>query len=237
MILALGGTRYAACSSGDRRGALALGAIAPGKRLRADPCRRWRVVSRSIQIAAVLGAVALAPAASVQAAPMQGVVEYHLLNTPANWTPAYTARVEHAIEHVAGTQLAPAWHAAKVAFGDTGVQIRFAGPRGVKTFCRVEDAGACHTDPPGRRPVIWISTGTGTFEAAALSHEVFEYDVDPLPDVDPTVYKGSHTVIVEEVCDPMRGATQNVYGVPVSVFVYPRYYQNVAAVAPREFAT
>lgn len=212
--------------------ALALGAIAPGSDLRADPGRRWRVVSRSMQIAAAVGFLALAPAASVQAAPMQGVVEYHLLNTPANWTPAYTARVEHAIEHVADTQLAPAWHAAKVTFGDTGVQIRFAGPWGVRTFCRVEDAGACHTDPPGRRPVIWVSTGTSTFESAGLSHEVFEYDVDPLPNADPTAYKSSHTVIVEEVCDPMRGATQNVYGVPVSVFVYPRYYQEMAAAGP-----
>jgi hypothetical protein len=177
-------------------------------------------------------ALAFTAGSVASAAPMQGVVEFHLLNTPANWTPAYTARVEHAIEHVADTQLAPAWHAAKVTFGDTGVQIQFAGPWGVKTFCRVGDAGACHTDPPGRRPVIWVSTGTSTFESAALSHEVFEYDVDPQPNVVPTVYKGSHTVIVEEVCDPMRGATQNVYGVPLSVFVYPRYYQDVAAAAP-----
>ena len=43
------------------------------------------------------------------------------------------------------------------------------------------------------------------------------------------MYKRSHTVLLEEVCDPMRGATQNVYGVPVSVFVYPRFYQELAA--------
>jgi hypothetical protein len=183
-----------------------------------------------IQIAAAaVGFLALAPAASVRAAPMEGVVEYHLLNTPANWTPAYTARVEHAIEHVADTQLAPAWHAAKVTFGDTGVQIRFAGPSGVKRFCRAEYAGGCHTDPPSRLPVIWVSTGASTLESAALSHEVFEYDIDPLFNLDPTVYKGSHMVIVEEVCDPMEGSTQNVYGVPLSVFVYPRYYQEMAA--------
>jgi hypothetical protein len=163
---------------------------------------------------------------------MRGVVEFHLIDAPANWTPAYTARVEHAIEHVADTQLAPAWHAAKVTFGDTGVPIHFAGPWGVKTFCRGEEAGACHTDPLGRRPVIWVSKGTSRSESVALSHEVFEYDVDPQPNTDPTEYKGSHTVILEEVCDPMRGATQSVNGVPVSWFAYPRYYHDLAAAAP-----
>jgi hypothetical protein len=156
---------------------------------------------------------------------MQGVISLHLVNRPANWSAPYTARVEHAIEHNVSSQLDPAWHAAKVTFGRYGIPVRFVGPWGAKRLCRGDDAAACHTDPPDGDLQIIVSTSTTALESIRLSHEVDELDVDPYFNTTPTTYKG----YTEEICDPVATMTQNVFGVPLSLFVYPRFYAQVVA--------
>jgi hypothetical protein len=180
----------------------------------------------SLAVLLALTAVAACVTAGASGAPMQGVIQLHLVDRPANWSAAYTARVEHAIEHNVGSQLVPVWHAADVTFGRSGIPVRFLGPWATKRFCHGDDAAACHTDPTDGNLHIFVSTGTSTQESIRLSHEVDELDVDPYFNTSPTTYKG----YTEEICDPVADMTQNVYGVPVSLFVYPRFYHDVAAV-------
>jgi hypothetical protein len=183
--------------------------------------------SHNVVLAVLLAFTALAASVTTgaSAAPMQGVIALHLMDRPPNWSVAYKARVEHAIEHNVGSKLAPVWHAAKVTFRPYGIPVRFIGPWGTKRFCHGDDAAACHTDPTDGKLQIFVSTGKRTLEATRLSHEVDELDVDPYFNTTPTTYKG----YTEEICDPVAGMTQNVYGVPLSLFVYPRFYREVVA--------